>query len=501
MILSLALLAAASAAPVPALEKAARQHVLSQFERLGRKNPEADAALDRAAQLLAERALAKNAAAAAELVALTQAISLAGAADPPPRALVLRGAPREEPWRELKGRSDLASEAATHLGLSVLEDGAHTAIVVLLAERKATLEPFPRRFPQPVPPRPLCTTLAPHLYKMELYVTRPKGDVDRLAGAESGGRHCASVGFGLPGRHTVEVLARGDKGPEVAALFFVQVGPEEKEPFGRATPEPRGIAEGRQAVLSAINALRLSFGAEPLAPDPELDAAAQAYAERMAKEDFFAHVSPDGTDLRKRLAARGYRYASAGENLGLASGPLAAHFGIEHSPGHRKNTLDPAFSVAGIGIAQKSDRQVVLVEYYAHPVAGAAQGRTPLEVAYAAINEARVRAGLKALARSPELEVLAAEHAGRALSMDVAKIELPGVPRIHDRIFDARADIARAAADFFVADSPGLITDSRNLGDKANALVGVGLVRGDSLKHGKSRFWIVVIYAQLQKPP
>jgi uncharacterized protein YkwD len=497
---ALALAATLAAAPVPELEKQARQLVLQQFERLGRKNPERDAALDQAAKLLAERALARNAAAAAELVTLTQAVSLSGAADPPPRALVLRGAPRDEPWKELKSRADLASESATHLGVSVLEDDRHTAFVILLADRKAELEPFVRKYPQPVPPRPLCLTMIPRLQKMELYVTRPKGDVDRIASTERGGRHCAAVGFGLPGRHTVEVLARGERGPEVAALFFVQVGPEEKEPFASKVIEPKGLAEGRSAVLSAINALRLGFGVEVLAPDPALDEAAQAYAERMAKEDFFAHVAPDGTDLRKRLAARDYRYSAAGENLGMASGPLAAHFGIEHSPGHRKNTLDPAFTVAGIGIAQKSDRQVVLVEYYANPAGGTPRGRTPLEIAYAAIDDARSRLGLPPLKRSPELEVLAAEHAGRALSADVAKIDLPNVPRLHDKIFAARQDIARAAADFFVADSPGLITDSKNLGEKANRLVGVGLLRGDSPTHGKSRFWIVVIYAQLSNP-
>jgi uncharacterized protein YkwD len=499
--IGLALLCALGATPALDLEKAARQHVLVQFERLGRKNPELDKSLDAAAKLLAERALNKNAAAAAELVTLTQAVSLSGGWDPPPRALVLRGSPRDEPWRELKARTDLASESATHLGLSVLEDGEKTAIVLLLADRKAELEPFPRKFAQPVPPRPLCLTMIPRLTRMELYVTRPKGDVDRIAATESGGRFCANVGFGLPGRHTVEVLARGDKGPEVAALFFVQVGAEEKEAFGRAVIEPKTVPEGRQAVLSAINALRLGFGSEVLAPDPALDEAAQAYAERMAKEDFFAHVAPDGSDLRKRLGARDYRYTAAGENLGMASGPLAAHFGIEHSPGHRKNTLDPAFSVAGIGIAQRPDKQVVLVEFYAHPLAGAARGKTPLEMAYAAINDARVRGGLAPLERNQALEALATEHAGRALGMDVAKIDLPGVPRIHDRIFAARSDIAKAAADFFVADNPTLITDSKNLGDKSNALVGVGLVKGDSEKHGKSRFWIVVIYAQLSKTP
>ena len=81
----------------------------------------------------------------------------------------------------------------------------------------------------------------------------------------------------------------------------------------------------------------------------DMRAKLDAYAKRMAYELFFAHVAPDGTDVRARLKAASYRYQSAGENLGMASGPLAAHFGIEHSPGHRRNLMEPCYTVAGVG--------------------------------------------------------------------------------------------------------------------------------------------------------
>ena len=156
----------------------------------------------------------------------------------------------------------------------------------------------------------------------------------------------------MAGRYTVELVGRGARGPEVVALFVVDVGggaPPREEPR-EALVEPTTVEEARTAVLARINALRLAHKLPQLYPDPGLTRVAQAYSERMAREGFFAHVAPDGSDLRGRLSAAGIRYRTSGENLGLASGPLAAHQGIELSPGHRGNLLGAQFTLAGLGV-------------------------------------------------------------------------------------------------------------------------------------------------------
>ncbi len=49
----------------------------------------------------------------------------------------------------------------------------------------------------------------------------------------------------------------------------------------------------------------------------QLQNAATAHSEDMASHNFFAHQSPtNGSTLRERLPAAGYKYSSAGENLG-----------------------------------------------------------------------------------------------------------------------------------------------------------------------------------------
>src|SRR5205823_2566665 len=206
--------------------------------------------------------------------------------------------------------------------------------------------------------------------------------------------------FPVAGRHTVEVIGRGPRGPEVVSLFFEQVGAAGKKDARSHTDEPRTLDAARVAIVERVNALRKGNALSALGRDDALDAIAQAYSDRMSRENFFAHVAPDGTDLRSRLTDAGYLYHASGENLGMAGGPLGAHFGIELSPGHRKNLLDPAFEKIGVGVTWKqvSDRtQAIVTEVMASPEDTHAD---PLTEAYDAIAAKRGELKLSKLSRS-----------------------------------------------------------------------------------------------------
>jgi uncharacterized protein YkwD len=335
--------------------------------------------------------------------------------------------------------------------------------------------------------------LIDRLRSPELFVTRPDGSVLRVETAPSKEGRCAEVPFEGLGRYTLEVLARGDKGPEVAALFFTDVGARPAR-GNRARPtEPAEPVEARARLLLKVNALRRGSALSTLSADPQLDAVAQAYAERMAAEGFFAHVAPDGLDLRARLKAAGYGYRAAGENLGLAAGPLAAHFAIEHSPAHRKNLQEPAYTHVGFGLAKNGQGNTVLVEVLSQPLEVHA-GEPPLEQAYAALAAGRKVRGLSPLKRDPVLEALAQEHAKRALQEQTPSAKLPG-SALYDKAFAARPDATSVAADVFVAESAALVTASKNLTEPRQSMVGVGVVHGDSARYGAGRFWVVVLYA------
>ncbi|MBX5483199.1 MAG: CAP domain-containing protein [Myxococcaceae bacterium] len=495
-LIAITLAATTVATPPAELEQAARRRVALAFEAAGRRTPVLDDALSRAARTLAQVALDEDAHAAAELVRMTAALSEAGAFDPSPRVLVVKGAPATAPIRMLEERSDLASEPASHLGVGAALGHDGSAVILLFAQRRALLEPFARRFDAPPGVRPLCGELTPPLGSPDVAVTLPDGSVQRPQVTRRGqSGFCAPVPLQRIGRYTVEVLGRGPKGPQVAALFFVTVGaaaPKDTSPLG---PEPKDAASARAAILERMNALRRAHGRKPLAPDEKLDAVAQAYSEQMARGHFFAHVSPAGDSVGQRLKAAGYPYRAAGENLGSASGPLAAHFGIEHSPGHRRNLLDDHWSRVGIGVApEQTDAGLIWVvtEIFVDPLD---VSEDPLADAYRAIAARRAALKLPKLSRNPVLERLATAHARRALQLGEPRADLPGGNTLHQQIFDALEDVKRASVDFFVADDPALIDATRATADPKFSQVGIGAVKGDSPRFGKDKYWMVVIYA------
>jgi uncharacterized protein YkwD len=441
MMLALALSALLAAAPLPpaSLEQQASLYVLREFERVGRRAPQADPALGAAARRLAQEALRDSPSGAVELLALTEAVSDAGGADPSPRSYVVRAWEREHALWTLQGRKDLNQEPTSHMGVGAAVDGARAAIVVLLADRKATLQRFPRTLEKAGTTQSLCGELLPPLRQPELYVTQPDGRVERFPlTREAGSSFCSRLVFPAVGRYTVELIGRSERGPEVAALFLVDAGGRQRGQREHQV-EPTTVDEARQALLARINALRHAHGLQPLQLDDALGAVAQAYSERMAREGFFAHVAPDGSDLRRRLTEAGISYRTAGENLGLASGPLAAHFGIEHSPGHRSNLLGPHFTRAGIGVAfQKVDGrdQALVTEILSTGAPLAAPEVDPLTEAYRTLSSHRAARGLPPLQRNPVLEQIALDHARRALALDQPRVQLSG-SKVHDRVFQA----------------------------------------------------------------
>jgi uncharacterized protein YkwD len=493
--------AAPSAAEV---ELRAVQRLRQAFEQIGRVAPQVDSALTEAARALAVDALASSgpAVAAAAPSRVAEAISRAGAWDPAPRAFIFRATPLEDGLLAFQRRADLAVEPATHAGVAVVAEGERGVIAIMLSDRKAELHPFPRRMRVPADEQ-LCGELRAPLAHPEVFVTQPKGSVEKVTRVRaSTAGFCAWVGFPTLGRYAIEVLGTGPGGPEVAALFSVEVGEHSvatgaAEARGTVQSEPATATAARVEILARINALRAANGVAPMAADARLDTVAQAYAERMAEEHFFAHVSPNGDALGQRLRAAGYPNRANGENLGLSgSGPLGAHLAVEESPGHRSNLLNPAFTHLGLGIAREAlggQTQTLLVEILAAPDTHSGD---PIGDAYHRIAEQRAALGLPQLVRSPQLEAVAAEQARIALEAEDPHTEKLLAPdQLHARVTQRLAGVESTSADLFVAEDLTQLPRTRCVADVRKNLVGVGAVRADAPPGARETYWVVVIYA------
>ena len=125
------------------------------------------------------------------------------------------------------------------------------------------------------------------------------------------------------------------------------------------TPAVQPEAAARE-ILSQSNAFRRSEGLPALAADRLLNAAAQAFADHMARTDHYGHQA-DGREPAQRAQAQGYDYCMVAENIGMVyssagfdTPELTTRLvqGWIDSPGHRHNLLAQEATDIGIGLAQ-----------------------------------------------------------------------------------------------------------------------------------------------------
>ena len=150
---------------------------------------------------------------------------------------------------------------------------------------------------------------------------------------------------------------------------------------------PKIIAFGTSELATLSNQYRSNSGLPSLTTSTVLTNSAQAKANHMASNMYFAHDAPDGTSPWDFFAAQGYSYYSAGENLALSNQSASSVVdGWYNSPGHRANMLNSIFTEVGYGIAFVSSftyngtqyNNVYLVAaHYAQPTTASAPAPDP----------------------------------------------------------------------------------------------------------------------------
>jgi len=126
-------------------------------------------------------------------------------------------------------------------------------------------------------------------------------------------------------------------------------------------------------LLDETNKQRQENGLSALTFNDELDQAAQAKAEDMAKRNYWSHNTPDGKEPWVFIDNAGYKYFKAAENL--AYGFDTSHntvIGWMNSPSHRANILDSDLKEVGFGVAdvpnyQSNGPETIVVAMYGLP--------------------------------------------------------------------------------------------------------------------------------------
>lgn len=116
-------------------------------------------------------------------------------------------------------------------------------------------------------------------------------------------------------------------------------------------------------IVEMTNAFRSDNRLGAVVTNPALQAAAQSFADYLARSGAFAHTA-DGRQPADRALAAGYHYCMVAENIALHQSnrgfetlDLAARAvdGWKNSAPHRANLLQPLVTETGIGIAKSTD--------------------------------------------------------------------------------------------------------------------------------------------------
>ena len=143
------------------------------------------------------------------------------------------------------------------------------------------------------------------------------------------------------------------------------------------------------ALTDLTNTDRSSQGLSALVHDPALDQVAQAKANDMAANGYFAHVSPTGVTPWDWLKKFNYSYTYAGENLAVDFDESAdVETAWMNSPAHRANILKAQYQDVGYGVSQgqyEGHDTTFVVEFFATkpllPAKAASVAAAPVAVA------------------------------------------------------------------------------------------------------------------------
>jgi uncharacterized protein YkwD len=183
------------------------------------------------------------------------------------------------------------------------------------------------------------------------------------------------AGYAVPGESSIESF----QGAEVVDV------PEE-EPSSLTDPSsPRFRRWVEFYVHRYVNRERVERGKEPLEFDAALRDIARGHSQAMARQDYFAHVSPAGEDPGDRYRdADYYCLRGAGENIAYTyfdrrvrtdGGAVARYRNASelargvvsqwmHSESHRENLLSSTWKREGIGLHYGDDGRLFVTQNF-----------------------------------------------------------------------------------------------------------------------------------------
>jgi len=260
--------------------------------------------------------------------------------------------------RRLKELS--VSSDYTHMGVAVEPATSPYAErwVALLVDRRIQMNAVPA-VAQPGASIALQFRLDLAFDGAAIAVTPPRGEVRITEPGLSSEWVVTAVPLGREiGEYWIELIGHDSGGPQVLALFPVQVGrPVPRIWVGAPVTDESWITtdqEAEEVAASHINQDRKRFGHPALIWDEELAELARIHSKDMSENEFFAHVSPTTGTVFDRIQRAGYPASFVAENIAMAPRLFEAQASLMRSPGHRAAILTSDATHFGVGVVTSS---------------------------------------------------------------------------------------------------------------------------------------------------
>lgn len=136
------------------------------------------------------------------------------------------------------------------------------------------------------------------------------------------------------------------------------------------------ISVTENALLDTTNTQRIAQNLSPLKLNSQLSEAASQKANDMFKQQYWAHIAPDGATPWAWFSKVGYNYSYAGENLAKNFTTAdAATTAWMASPEHRANILDSHYTDVGFAVMNgklNGENTLLIVALYGEPIGAVA---------------------------------------------------------------------------------------------------------------------------------
>ena len=188
----------------------------------------------------------------------------------------------------------------------------------------------------------------------------------------------------------------------------------------------------KSALFQETNQVRIAQGLKPLKDNIILDKAAQAKAQNMLQNGYFAHTSPSGLSPWYWFKRQKYSYQYAGENLaiGFLNSDEVTRAWVQ-SPEHRKNIVNSHYEDMGLAVVKglfQGHETTLVVQLFGKQAAVPVQTTSSSKMLQSQKNIVNQKPLVKGTTTQPKMTTTTSQSKGTRQNISVQPVEKHPLP-------------------------------------------------------------------------